>query len=133
MQVLAMTIRIFGAQNRPSPGDRSVAKKLRENIKEARDYFVKEFPGAHGPPCLSTIEAAFARFHFSQEIYTEIFRNAQSMFVHVGEKAAGDEKLAKFTGNSRDIMAVPSKPDKVGFWNYELCIPLSCGLPTFPP
>ena len=50
--------------------------------------------------------------------------------MHVSEKVAGDEKLHHFSGNSRDVANDGStKPDKIDFWNYELCVMLSCGLP----
>jgi len=134
MQVLAVTIRIFGMQNTPTPSDRSVPQKQRESVKEALDYFGQRFGAAYADfpgstPSQTAVNAALGRFLFEADLFKGIFINVQNMFVHVGEKAAGDEKLDHYSGNSQDIMMVQSKPDKIGFWNYELCVMLSCGRP----
>lgn len=129
LQVLAVTVRIFALQNTPTRSDKSVKKKLRGSIEEARTHFIEKYGKDGAPPCMSTFECAFSRFLFHRELFDTISKNFQEMFEHVGEFAAGDEKLHKFKGNSRDIMHCPSKPDKIGLWNYQLCTMLGCGLP----
>lgn len=84
--------------------------------------------GDDGAPPINSLRLAFGRFLFTADLLDKISMNCQNLFVHLGEFAAGDEKLFHFTGNSADIMMVPSKPDKIGFWFYELAISLSCGL-----
>jgi hypothetical protein len=51
-----------------------------------------------------------------------------AMSVQIRIIVAGDEKLWRFTGNNYIRLCI-SKPDKVGFWFYELCARLSNGLP----
>jgi len=57
-----------------------------------------------------------------------ISKNFQSLVSRVGEFAAGDEKLLHFTGNSKNIRMILTKPDRVGHWFCELCIKLVNGL-----
>ena len=47
----------------------------------------------------------------------------------IGESVADDEKLFHFTGNTAYVVQVPSKPAKIGFWNYQLAATLGNGLP----
>lgn len=131
LQILAVEIRIFALQNKPSESDRSRKHPQRDAIVEAREHFRDEICEDNRGvlPQIDTCKAAIARFIISHEHFGSVFRKVQSMFLHVGDQAAGDEKLNHFTGNSRDIMMVPSKPDKIGFWNYELCVTLKNGSP----
>jgi hypothetical protein len=58
-----------------------------------------------------------------------VSNNFQSALRCFGKHIAGDEKLLYFTGNSVNIRNVPSKPDKIGLWFYEL----SCRLEDSSP
>jgi hypothetical protein len=60
-------------------------------------------------------------------MYEDICANFQKTITQIGESCAGDEKLFHFTGQSRDIRLVPSKPGRVGLWNYQLCVPMQHG------
>jgi hypothetical protein len=42
---------------------------------------------------------------------------------------SGDEKLFHFTGLSGNVRLVISKPDRIGFWIYELCGRFANGWP----
>jgi hypothetical protein len=58
-----------------------------------------------------------------------INENFQKLLIKPGRSIAGDEKLLHFTGDSSMIRLVPSKPDKVGFWFFELVATLKSGAP----
>jgi len=58
----------------------------------------------------------------------EISANFQSILERLGYAVAGDEKLFHFTGVDGDLRLVITKPDRIGFWFYELCADLSNGL-----
>ena len=60
------------------------------------------------------------RFRIAYSSISELSENFRSFFERWGEFLAGDEKVDRFTGDSKHIRLVPNKPDKVGFWHYEL-------------
>ena len=66
---------------------------------------------------------------FTGEYADDICLNFQSLVMHLGHAIAGDEKLFYFTGESGNVIFVPSKPGKYGFWFYQLCGSLNNGLP----
>ena len=68
-------------------------------------------------------------WYISYKDTAELNSNLSSAVARMGESAPGDEKLFHFTGNSGWIRKVPTKPDRIGSWNYELTIKLSCNLP----
>jgi hypothetical protein len=55
--------------------------------------------------------------------------NFYQFVLKLGQYIAGDEKLWGFTGNSGNIRLCISKPDRIGFWFYQLCAIFSNGLP----
>ena len=65
---------------------------------------------------------------FDDDSNVEISKNFANRVLFPGAVVAGDEKLFRFTGNSPNIVLVPAKPGRVGFWFYELCAKLSTGL-----
>ena len=58
---------------------------------------------------------------FSYKLSDDLSANYQKAVLSLGESVAGDEKLWKFTGNSGNLKLVISKPDRIGFWNFQLC------------
>lgn len=48
--------------------------------------------------------------------------NFNAILAVLGAIAAGDEKLLHFTAESIFIRKVPSKPDRIGYWYYELAV-----------
>lgn len=129
-QLLAITIRIYGHQNKPKESD-SNDRPLRQELEEQCDYFKTKFGNSrlHNMPGVRTLEYLFARFAISSEFFHLVNANFRSLFASIGDLFAGDEKLLHFTGNSVNILQVLTKPDRIGIWFYEGCIQLSNGLP----
>lgn len=121
--ILSITIRIYALHRVPQKIARNGAP-LREAIQEAKNHFSGINPAAYIPG-INIIEKLIAIPLFPTSLYEDISKNFQRAVLQIGESAAGDEKLFHFTGKSRDIRLVPSKPGRIGFWNYELCAPLS--------
>lgn len=65
----------------------------------------------------------------NNESFKVISHNFRSCLSSLGEYICGDEKLIHYTGNSAFIRLVPSKPDKIGFWFFELVCKLPNGAP----
>lgn len=115
---LAVYIFLVGEQNPPREGQ-GVQRPLRSGIQRAINHFKKEHPGeAILSPSL--LEAFWGRFNIPHELWPQICRNFQDLLIRPGRCAAGDEKLLRFTGDSGYIRLVPSKPDHVGLWFFEL-------------
>lgn len=54
--------------------------------------------------------------------YTEdISKNFQKFVLELGNSCVGDEKLFHYTGLTKDIRLVVSKPGRVGLWFYAVC------------
>lgn len=124
-EVLAFTIRIIGLQNRPL-WNRKNSRPLREAVEEASTHFQEKFPN-WAPLGVKKVLRLIACAFISKEMYAMLSTKFQNIVTNVGEYVSGDEKLFHFTGNSGDIRLVPSKPDRVGLWFYEMCMPLRNG------
>lgn len=124
---LAVYILIVGEQNGPkeSQGEK---RPLRRAIETAVDYLSKEFPMAQVPSA-SILDRFWGRFYFPRQVWPRICQNFCSLLKRPGRCLAGDEKLLKFTGNSGYIRLVPSKPDRIGLWFFELVAILNNGDP----
>ena len=59
----------------------------------------------------------------------ELSLNFQNVFKKLGQVLSGDEKLFFFSGKSGLIRYCPNKPTKMGLWNYQRCVMLSCQKP----
>ena len=59
----------------------------------------------------------------------KVSKRMANIFTKLGDQVSGDEKLFPYTGFSKNVRKVPSKPSRVGLWMYQACVPLKCGLP----
>lgn len=123
--LLAISIRIQGLQNKPLRNSINT-RPLRAAIKEARSHF-QGLLGCDIFPGINVLERLMAIPLLREEYYDDICKNFQKFVLRVGERVCGDEKLFHFTGKSRDLRLVPRKPARIGFWYYELCVPLPYG------
>ena len=73
----------------------------------------------------------FPLFHFKYDgpDETRINNHLASIFVSLGDRFAGDEKLFKFAGKSGYVRLVPNKPAKVELWNFQGTVILGSGFP----
>jgi len=124
-QTLALSIRIQGLQNRPLRNEQH-DRPLRNSIKLAIEHFKRRFPDVK---ILSQykFERLVSIPLFISEHFELISRNFQRIVLMLGDCVAGDEKLFRFTGDSKDIRLVFSKPDRIGLWFYQLCSPTASG------
>ncbi len=106
-------------------------RPLREAFKRALEHLVSikkdtdnMASGSIGDDFLANMHAWF---HLSPEDEGELNAKFEAMVAYLGEYAAGDEKLWRYLGESGWLRQVLSKPDKLGHWFYELCIPLANG------
>lgn len=97
---------------------------LRESIQEAHRHFSGIVAG-HPIPGWYAFQVLFSRFFIDYTHYCVISAQFQGCLAHL----AWDEKLLHFTGDTAFIRLVPSKPDRVGLWFYELCCTLTNGKP----
>ena len=133
LQFLACQIRITALQNKPKENKKN-HDPLRQSYKEARDHFGKHLKGdqfTRFAPYefvgIEILELLNSRFQFTENYFDSISKNFRSVVSRLGEYAAGDEKLLHFTGDSKNIRMILTKPDRVGHWFYELCIKLDNG------
>jgi hypothetical protein len=122
---LAISIRIIGLQQRPLQ-NRQNSRPLRDAIDEAYAHFLsRDIDVSLGGKRVyySLVSVPLFTIEYTEDISS----NFQKLVRRLGQFCAGDEKLFHFTGNSGDIRLVITKPDKVGFWFYELCAPLCYG------
>lgn len=115
---LAIKLRIQGIHNKPQENTTNY-RPQRQNIAEAIEYF-REKQTSPSPPGIEIMECLLTHFLFSYQYFYYISERFQSFVKEIGEFVAGDEKLFHFTGKSGDLRKVPSKPQKVGLWFYEL-------------
>lgn len=119
----AIKIRIQGLHNVPTES-KPHKRPLRYDVKEAVKYFRSEYGGGksenYSPPGIRHTEHLLSHFLVTKEYFDDLSHEFQAIIDHVGEFVAGDEKLARFTGQSGDIRLVPSKPARIGLWFYEL-------------
>ena len=118
-RVLAAQIFIIG-QYGLVKNEEPETRDIRKSMFAARDYFHAH--GQEGFPGENIWTRINAVFHLSQENFGSISENFQSIIESLGQAVAGDEKLFHFTGDTPFLRHVPSKPDQVGLWNYELCV-----------
>lgn len=123
--MLAICIRIQGIHNVPQRNTKNY-KPLKAAIKEAVSHFQSLCPNYHLPG-LSILERLISIPLFTSEYFEDISNNFQNIIKSLGERCCGDEKLFHFTGQSCDLRFIPNKPARIGFWFYELCVPLRYG------
>jgi len=130
-QWLAIHIRVIGRQCDPKEGHRK-KNPLRESLTEGMEYFMHKYqnaPKKDQPPGITILETINSSFCIHNAHFPQLSCNFQSIIEDMGQLIAGDEKLFKLTSKSNDVREVPSKPDKIGLWFYELMVTFECGLP----
>jgi hypothetical protein len=120
---LAVSIRIQGLHNVPQQNTRH-NRPLREAITEASEHFKTLVPGKKLPG-ITRLSKLVSLPLLNSDYAEDISHNFQNLVFTIGSRCAGDEKLFHFTGDTVDIRLVPSKPDRIGLWFYELAAPLS--------
>lgn len=80
-------------------------------------------------PGMQAVEIIFSRYHLQRSFWPAICQNFRTALVTPGRCLVGDENLLHFTGSSGFIRIVPTKPDKVGLWFFELVCLLSNSTP----
>lgn len=123
----AVYIFICAEQNTPKE-NRKVRDPLRKAITKAVEHFRDRLP-YHRIPSHSLLIRFWARFFFPSFIWPSICQTFQNLLVQPGRCFANDEKLLHFTGDRAFIRVVPSKPDRVGLWLFELVVILNNGDP----
>lgn len=127
LTMFAIYIRIMGLQIVPS-NQGGKGRQKRDAIVEALNYFNTKYPDAKFLG-RETYELLISHFCIPSEFYEQISSNFRSILIKLGEVIVGDEKLLKFTGDSRFVRSVPAKPDSIGLWHFEL----ACKYPNGDP
>jgi hypothetical protein len=124
-KALAAKIRVQGL--------RGVPQRSRENKNPQRDafgaalaYFKDTFPDDYCPG-VDFVMRIHSTLLISTKEEIQLTRNLVNTVTNIGQWAAGDEKLFKFTGRSPWVRKVPNKPAKIGTWSYELTIKVNIG------
>lgn len=125
-QYLAIYLRIL-ANITPLPSSSTNKRPLRAAFQLAQAHFSSNF--SQPPPGIDQLTKLQGHFHISFPEEELLNSALQTPVVSLGEWVAGDEKLFHFTGQSAFLRLCPKKPDRIGFWNYELCGRLSNGKP----
>lgn len=125
-QAIAVQIRIIGRQNIAGENN-PLPRNLTYNVNEARNHFATLGFGTAANR--EVIERVIARAVMTESYSSELSDNFLSAIRSLGQYVAGDEKLFHFTGNSQNVRLVISKPDRVGFWFYELAGRFANNLP----
>jgi hypothetical protein len=130
---LAIDIRFCGLQIESSNDQK---RFLRSRLETEVAYFKEKFAieltleNNHNINLgINVHETLMSRFLITPKEYQLLSTSFQSLLSSYGDSIAGDEKLFYFTGNSGNIRLVPSKPDRIGLWFYELCCRFANGLP----
>ena len=122
---MAVQIRIIG-RGVKSTENNPMKRGMETSVNEAIDHFRSMFGNCPNSKALCKLLSNM----FLKEGYGELIsKKFVELVLSLGQSVAGDEKLWRFTGNSGNIRLCISKPDKVGFWFYELCAMFSNGLP----
>ena len=122
---LAVVIRITGLHIVPQESTRN-KRPLREAIQEAMNHFQGLLPGKHIPG-IDIMTKLVSLELFTAQCTDDISQNFQKLVFSIESICAGDEKLFHYTGRTKDIRFVPSKPARIGLWFYELAVPLKYG------
>ncbi len=105
-------IRIQGIHLKPQENTKN-DRPRREAIIEAMTHFESLFPKTTKMGII-VVEKYVSLALLNRSHYDDISANFQECIVQLGECVAGDEKLFRYTGHSRDVRCVPNKPSKVG-------------------
>jgi hypothetical protein len=123
---LAVELRIIALQQTPLESRKS-KRPLRDNIQSAKEHFDEVFP-LDPAPGINLLERLITWFNITASYEDELSRNFQDALIWLGQFAIGDEKLLHAVGHDNRVQLIPSKPDRLGFWFYELVVRLRNGL-----
>jgi hypothetical protein len=116
-QTLAVQIFLIGQQS----GDiDNATRPLRASIFSAKSHLENESKKLGSS--VQKYELITSRFHIASDDYDLLSRQFQKAVVQLGEILVCDEKLYFFSGESKHICLVITKPDRVGLWMYEACV-----------
>jgi hypothetical protein len=120
-KVLASYIWIVGKQFF-YPESSKEQRPLRKSLDSAAEHFEEKFHHQMNGkmPNKHIQEKIIGNVHITFEYFNILSADFQSIVSELGEFIGGDEKLLHFTGESVYIRNVKSKPDRIGFWYYEL-------------
>ena len=109
-------------------GNQAGGLKRLPAIKDALNHLKKQNPQVYG---LSTMKKLLSMYYidYENEETEKVSKNMAKVFKELGDQVSGDEKLFYYTGRSKYVRVVPSKPLRIGLWMYQACISLGCGLP----
>jgi hypothetical protein len=120
---------LFALSNQVRSTENDVVKKpLTKSLSEASAHFnvLSNSMKAPGIDLASRLTAILTFGPAQEELLST---NFSENIIRLGEYVAGDEKLFHFTGVSSQVRLVPSKPDKIGLWIYELSTPSASNNP----
>ena len=129
-QSVCVTIRITGFNKSSKYGD-GCKEPMKAALAEARAHFTKASKSdssSRAPAGREIILRLASRMLMTEPFCELLAANCADMVLRLGQFVAGDEKLFHYTGESGLVRLVPSKPDKIGLWFYELCGCLANGL-----
>ena len=130
VQVFAIYIRIIGMQYHASGADVTLYGNIRNAINACIQHFQQDCPPNVRPINMEKARRLLAHMTMDgNEAAALISKKFQNMVLTLGGIVAGDEKLFTFHGESGNVRLVPSKPGKVGLWEYELCGRFKSGEP----
>lgn len=118
MMCMAIYILVQGKQQKPIQNQTN-RDAQRVSFMAAVEELQTAAPN-QDPPGVNLIEKIHSQLCLDAEDEKQLSANFQSVVLSLGQWVAGDEKLFHYTGNSAFIRSVPSKPDRIGLWNYEL-------------
>jgi hypothetical protein len=116
---LAIYIRIQGLHIMPQENTRN-GRPLRDSCMDAKDHFHRLDPSKYifG---IDIVTKLISLELFTAEYTEDLSKKFQEFVLELGNSCVGDEKLFHYTGLTKDIRLVVSKPGRVGLWFYELC------------
>jgi hypothetical protein len=130
LEGLAIYFRICAMQDGPvpiAPGENGIV----ESITKARRHFASLDlpPGSEQEPvlCIDYAKRIITHMLIRPQHYKLLSDRFQSLLHCLGRYVSGDEKLWFYSGASSCVRLVPSKPDQIGLWMYELCCQLQNG------
>jgi hypothetical protein len=110
-----------------APGENGYADSISEAMKHFTSihhtdsfFSVKEKKGMGGIG-IDILQRLITHCLIRPEHYALVSKKFQSIVERLGRYVAGDEKLWFFSGDNEVVRSVPSKPDQLGLWMYQLC------------
>ena len=116
--MIALNIRTIGRQIVPKENEKNGDLQIRTMRSLGRELG----DGMFGKDVMKRL---VPHLLFTCDIMKFVQQNFVQFVEALGENVAGDEKLFYFTAHDHRTRQVPTKPDKIGLWFYELAGRLS--------